>query len=273
MALELRTRVLNQKPLHAEGDFILYWMTGQRRTTHNFALDRAVQHAQKLGKPLLIFEPLRRGFKWQSVRMALFVAQGMAQNSAAIAKTNAHYFAYIEDEENAGKGLMKALAEKACVVVSDYVPGYFTHRMTRAFAKKSPVLFEQVDSNGLLPLFTLERTFTTAYSFRRYLQKELPKYVTQMPHKNPLSKKLEPFDKRVLKDVVKKWPALSDAELQDPLATVQARGFDQSVGPGIVSGGAQEGRKRMEWFLDDALSRYESDRNQPDSQLNKETSL
>jgi deoxyribodipyrimidine photo-lyase len=41
-----------------DGDYVLYWMTAFRRTTYNFALQRAVEQANELGKPLLVFEAL-----------------------------------------------------------------------------------------------------------------------------------------------------------------------------------------------------------------------
>src|SRR5687768_5268105 len=52
-----RVRRLNQAPIAADGAYVLYWMTAHRRLGWNFALQRAVEHALRLGRPLLIFEP------------------------------------------------------------------------------------------------------------------------------------------------------------------------------------------------------------------------
>jgi deoxyribodipyrimidine photo-lyase len=41
-------------PVRGNGDFVLYWMTSFRRIRYNFAMDRAVDWAVQLGKPLVI---------------------------------------------------------------------------------------------------------------------------------------------------------------------------------------------------------------------------
>ena len=41
-----------------EKDYVMYWVINFKRTSYNFALQRAVEWANKLSKPLLIFEPL-----------------------------------------------------------------------------------------------------------------------------------------------------------------------------------------------------------------------
>jgi deoxyribodipyrimidine photo-lyase len=56
--------------------------------------------------------------------------------------------AYVEPAEGAGKALLRALAEDACMVVTDD----FLPRMVASAAKQLKILLEEVDSNGLLPL-------------------------------------------------------------------------------------------------------------------------
>ncbi|MCA9660990.1 MAG: deoxyribodipyrimidine photolyase, partial [Myxococcales bacterium] len=65
---ELRLRAANDAPLRDAGDYVLYWMIAARRSSENFALDRAVALAKELSRPLVIFEPLRAGYRWASAR-------------------------------------------------------------------------------------------------------------------------------------------------------------------------------------------------------------
>ena len=44
----LRIRVLNATPVQSERDWVVYWMVAARRTRFNFALQRAVEHAQTM---------------------------------------------------------------------------------------------------------------------------------------------------------------------------------------------------------------------------------
>ena len=66
---ELRIAAANTRPVRRSGEYVLYWMIASRRTAHNFALDRAVQWAESLEKPLVILEPLRAGYRWASDRL------------------------------------------------------------------------------------------------------------------------------------------------------------------------------------------------------------
>ena len=54
----------NADPARDDGDYVLYWMTAARRTHANFALQHAIHRAHELGRPLLVFEPLRCGYEW-----------------------------------------------------------------------------------------------------------------------------------------------------------------------------------------------------------------
>lgn len=57
----LRVHDCNGAPIDPDGEYVLYWMTAARRLTWNHALDRAVDHAIELGKPLIVLEALRVG--------------------------------------------------------------------------------------------------------------------------------------------------------------------------------------------------------------------
>jgi hypothetical protein len=119
---EIRIRSANSLPVLQRKDFVLYWMTASRRTTWNFALDRAVEWAEKLRKPLVILEALRYGYPWASDRMHRFVIDGMAENACRFEGTDVLYYPYLELAPNAGKGLLAALASRACIVVTDDFP-------------------------------------------------------------------------------------------------------------------------------------------------------
>ena len=82
----LRLTNANRAAVRDDGRYVLYWMTAARRTTWNFALQRAVDWAMHLERPLVVFEPLRCGYRWACDRFHAFVVQGMADNAAACAR-------------------------------------------------------------------------------------------------------------------------------------------------------------------------------------------
>src|ERR1700749_820317 len=150
--------------------YVLYWMIAARRTMHNFALDRAIEHCRELGKPLVIFEALRCGYEWASDRMHRFVIDGMADNAAACGRAGVTYFPFVEPKAGDDRGLLEALARDACGVLTDEYPCFFLPRMVAAAGKKLRVKLETVDSCGMFPLRATDRIFATAHSFRRFLQ-------------------------------------------------------------------------------------------------------
>lgn len=257
---ELRIRRENKRPVNERGDFVLYWMIASRRTHDNFALDRAVEWANELDKPLLIFEPLRADYRWASDRIHQFVIDGMADNAASLEKSRARYYPFVARSRKDGKGLLEALAEHAAVIVTDHFPCFFLPRMVSAAAKKVEVCMESVDSNGLYPLAATEQTFKTARAFRTVLSKELPKHLHSMPREKPLlslPKEIE-VDEKVLAPILAKWPAGFDVDLSElPI--------DHTVKPVEIKGGMKAANAALKAFADWRLARY-ADRNHPDEE-------
>ena len=199
----LRIRALNDLPVRRDGEFVVYWMIANRRLEWNFSLQQAVNYAERLGKPLVILEALRCGYQWASDRLHRFELQGMADNRKAALQTGARYIAYVEPEPGSGAGMLDALAKKACVVVTDDFPCFFLPRMLSAVARRLPARLEAVDSNGLLPLRATDKVFPTAYAFRRFLQKELPGHMLDLPEPEPLTDaKLPQLDRLPREDLM-----------------------------------------------------------------------
>ncbi len=261
---EIRVTRCNEVPVHEKGNYVLYWMTAFRRTRWNFSLQHAVDWANRLAKPLLVFEALRIGYPWASDRFHRFVIDGMANNAEILKKIGVSYYPYLEPSADADKGLLAALSEKACVVVTDDFPAFFLPRMIASASKKIPVCIEKVDSNGLLPMKAAERVFAAAKFFRLFLQKELPLHLSELPEAEPLKRLKHKAPALPLKEILKRWPAASPEILSgapEPLAE-----FPLAHDVGVVDeqGGTGRASKRMKGFLDKKLSLYEENRNHPD---------
>lgn len=262
-----RVRGLNAAPLRGEGQFVLYWMTAFRRGRWNYALQRAVEWCRELKKPLVVLEPLRCGYRWASDRLHRFVLQGMADNRAHFARTPATYLPYVEPAAGAGGGLLASLAARACVVVADDYPCFFLPRMVAAAAAGLPIKLEAVDSNGLFPLRATEQTFTTAHSFRRFLQKQLPHQLADAPLDNPLARVKLPRLATLPAEIATRWPAASDKQLRGGAADLTALPIDHAVGPAAFDGGPQAAERTLRAFIDKRLANYGQGRNHPDDDV------
>jgi deoxyribodipyrimidine photo-lyase len=236
-------------------------MTSARRPRWNFALQRAVEWALKLDKPLVILEALRTDYPWASDRLHRFILDGMAYNRKAFAGKPVRYYPYVETKRGAGKGLLASLAGEACLVVTDEFPSFFLPAMVSAAARKLPVRLETVDGNGLLPLRFTDRTFPTAYVFRRLLQKTLPGHLDEFPKRDPL-RGVSLRNGSVPAEILERWPPPPVATLRGEVAELP---IDHSVPPVEYKGGADEGQKRLSRFLRAGLAAYADEANRPET--------
>lgn len=249
---DVRIQARSDEPVRADGEYVLYWMIAARRLRWNFALDRAVEWCEKLRKPLVILEALRCDFPWATERTRRFVLDGMADHAQARLPAGALYYPYADSAPGDGKGLLACLAEKAAVIVTDEFPCFFLPKMVTAAARKMPVLLEQVDSNGLLPLRAAPKEFSTAHSFRRFLQKDLPAQLLNFPMEDALAGAKLPPGKLLPKKIASRWPMFRTT----PGCNTE--------NPEQLRGGSNAARKRLQSFLRGKLDAYEENRNDPD---------
>ncbi len=239
-------------------------MTAFRRLSWNFALDSAVERARELGKPLLIFEAIRCGYRWASDRLHRFVLDGMAEHARALAGSGIGYFPYVEPLPGAGSGLLAALSARACLVVADDAPIFFLPKMLAAAAARSTVRIEAVDSNGLLPLCAADKVHLSAYSLRRFLQGELPRHLGDLPNAEPFAGEPLPRFLGLPKEIATRWPEASAEMLRGGTDALRSLPIDHSVLPvADLPGGEGAARARLERFLSRRLARYGEARNEP----------
>lgn len=261
---KIRIRAVNDAPVREDGGYVLYWMIAARRLNFNFTLDRALELCTALGKPLVILEALRAAYPWANDRLHRFVIDGMADNARTCEMHGVRYYPYVEPDTDAGKGLLQALGENACAAVTDDYPCFFLPVMVASAGKQLAVKLEAVDTNGLLPVHACERAAGRAFDFRRYLQKELPKHLEEFPRANPLGKTKLPAAAALPGQILRQWPAASEAMLSGDPAQLKSLPIDHTVQPAALGGGHTNARAVMVEFLDRKLSLYGEKRNQPE---------
>jgi deoxyribodipyrimidine photo-lyase len=149
-------------------------------------------------------------------------------------------------------------------VVTDAFPAFFLPRMVAAASKKTKVLMELVDGNGLLPMAATDRAYPTAYAFRRHLQKALPPYLTQHPRPFPLKGLRLPRLEGIPSQVQDRWPAADPDILKGGAKVLNTLPLDHRVGRVRGEGGAKAAERRLKAFVEHRLAAYDRDRNLPD---------
>jgi deoxyribodipyrimidine photo-lyase len=189
----------------------------------------------------------------------------MADTAVALDERSVTYYPFVEPNRGAGSGLLETLAKDAAVVVTDDFPTFFLPAMVEATAARVPVLLEAVDSNGLLPMAAANREFATAYSFRRYLQKNLLEHIAEIPLEDPLAETL-PGPSRLPAAITLKWPEATEDLLAGGADSLSSLPIDHSVAVAPVRGGSSAADAAMRNFLDHRLGRYRDDRNRPEAE-------
>jgi deoxyribodipyrimidine photo-lyase len=237
-------------------------MTSNRRAHFNYALEYAVEQALLYDVPLVIFEGLRTSYPWSSHRIHQFVIEGMLDQKVHFAKNKITYLPYVEPHENAGKGLLAALAERALMVVTDLFPTFFLTKKQKAFTSQNPQRrVVRVDSNGLMPLHHTERTFSRAYDYRRFVQKEMEHFILERPLKDPTSKPKLNREAVDLQHIFVKWDFPSLNSHQDIQTILKNIPFQAQVPQGHYRGGAREAKRRLSHFLKHHILNYHEKRN------------
>ena len=270
----IRVAAINTREVRPGGSWVLYWMSAARRTVDNFGLERAVSWARELKKPLVVLEAIRAGYPFACDRFHRFVIDGMADNDRALeGRTGVVYHPYVEPAPGKGKGLLGVLAAQACVVVADDFPCFFLPRALAAAALESPVRFETVDGNGLLPLRAISpgTRFTFAHQFRRFQQRTLPAHLASFPQRDPLAGPPLPALAPLPRAITDHWPRAPRDVLEAPAKLIASLPIDHRVSSLAERGGMREAEARLTRFVEARLSRYE-ERSNPDSEVASELS-
>lgn len=267
LAPSLRVRHANTKAVQAHGDYVLYWMIAARRPRWNFALDRAIAWGKALQKPLLVFEALRVDYPFASDRLHKFILAGMADNAGAFDSEPLLYFPWVERQHGEGKGLLQALAQSACVVVTDEFPCFFLPRMVEAAAQRVDVAVEAVDGNGLLPLAAAEQAYTSAFHFRRFLQRTLPEHLSALPQSRPFAGGGLPRMDALPASITRRWQPAPTNLLAASTEQLAALPIDHAVPAVTMPGGAHAAERALRSFIDRRLARYAEQRGDPDADV------
>ncbi|VTS08080.1 cryptochrome/DNA photolyase family protein [Tuwongella immobilis] len=268
-SLAARVRPANPHPIRETGDYVLYWMQLYRRLRWNHALDYAIESAANLGKPLVIYEGLKRSYPWANARLSQFMLEGMRDTARDAAQLGVTIWQFVEgspDHENNrpawfhpdGRGLVRHLAAKACLVVTDDYPMYIVPEQSLALAQKTDTAVHLVDGNSIIPLANLGDPVGAAAHMRPRIHRQ---FAEHWPH-GPIA---EPVLPAVVRQAVPApFPTWTPPE--DLPRLVQSIGVDPTV-PAVanIPGGREAGLAHLREFVRKRLTRYAEERSIPDS--------
>ncbi len=270
----VRIRTIHDRPPRPEARYVLYWMIAARRTSWNFALDRAVQWARDLEQPLVVLEALECDYPWASDRLHRFVIDGMRDNAASFARSGVTYYPYVEPEPGAGRGLLATLASDASVVVTDDSPVFFLPSIVRAASRHIETRFEAVDGCGILPMqCTGARSGVSVSVCVSTLPAARVAATPRCP--NRVGRRFVQDRCRRSRRLRRKSRTAGRLRIRRSCrarATSERCRSTTRVCPVAIAGGSTAARARLDEFLATRLDRYGEGRNHPDEDVSSRLS-
>ncbi len=255
----------NDNEPNPDGEYVLYWMQINRRFHYNFALEYAVAWANKLGKPLLVFEGLSCDYPWRTDRSHWFIMQGMEEHQQFADEHKLNYYGFLEEKAGEYPDLFSKLAEKSSLVITDEYPVFIMRERNERIPKTLNVPYITIDSNGIIPLGLSDKAPYSAYIFRKTMQKKFRQCFEEPPEENPLEKLENTARISLPESITQKYPTAKEADRYNKewLSTIDV---DHSVKPIQMDGTRKAGLERMNTFMEFDLKAYDEDRNDPDKE-------
>lgn len=242
----IRIQSYNEKNIRPHKNYVLFWMISSRRLHFNFALQHAVDWCNHLGLPLILLESLTYRFPYATHRTHHFVLEGMLEHVQELqGHASVLYCPYVERSRDTSY-TMDFFAQESALIITDNTPTKEFQYMYTQAAQRTDIRIDCVDTNGLLPLASTERIFTTARSFRTHLQKEWSQSFPIFPDKDPIQK-MNPKTTQISRELlssIQQWPIEDGRTLQQELTVHRNDALS-------LQGGRGPAQKQLERFITD----------------------
>jgi deoxyribodipyrimidine photo-lyase len=224
------------------------------RAEQNWALTAAIETANRLRLPLVVYHGLGHTYPHANDRIHRFILEGVAELGERFERRGIRYHFYLRQRPEDPNDLVYRLARRAALVITDDFPAFIIPEQTRRVADRVDVAMWAVDSNGIVPLAAIPGEQYGAYTLRPRIRRVLPDHLRAVPEpsvrKDSLGTRLDVAGTQVTPEAI------------DGL--IAGCAIDHSVHPSpIYHGGYEQARKRLQAFLAGGLRKYATARNRP----------
>jgi len=238
--------------LRAEARCVVYWMQRAVRVIDNPALDVAIEAANLLGLPVVIYFQVIPNYPNANLRHYHFLQQGLRDVELDAAERGVGFVVRRAAEQGKGPTLEGFVEEvRAALVVGDENACREPERWRKVLAGRLRVPFWTVDADVVVPSCVFDRSFVLLHHFRPHLKRALPEFLVGLESPRPLkewqsAKKLAVWDLK--KDVTEGFTKL-----------------DRTVKPvDSFTGGTHAALRRLGEFVECELKDYDEKRNHPE---------
>jgi deoxyribodipyrimidine photo-lyase len=249
LASKPRVRVRRGGPPVPDGKCVVYWMQRSQRALDNPALDSAIETANALGLPLVVYFSAIPSFPSANERHYAFMNQGFADTEEDLQERGIG-FVLRRPPNNSLEAFLNEV--RAAILIGDENPCREPERWRRVLTARLRIPFWTVDADVVVPSAIFAKRMYALHIFKPKLYRELPNYLREGSVLKPdkiwkLPHGLESFPVR--EDITQGWNKL-----------------DRTVRPvDSFTGGTRQALKRLRDFVDKQLAGYEKTRNHPET--------
>lgn len=249
LATDPRVTVRREGAPDPDGRCVVYWMQRAQRGIDNHAVDIAVQVANLLGMPLVVYFAAISNFPHANLRHYAFLNQGLPDIEEDLAARNIAFVMRRAPHESHEQLLTDV---QAALLIGDENPMREPERWRKEFAARLRIPFWTVDSDVIVPSKLIEKAQYGAYTIRPRINRLLPDFLH--PYANTQAK------------YAWKRPRNFHADSVKEDITHGWKDFDRSVLPvDAWQGGTHAALKRLALFASRMLESYEAQRNRPET--------
>ncbi len=229
------------------GDFVVYWMQRAQRVEYNHALEYAVERANELDKPLLVFLGITDEFKDANLRHYRFMLEGLKETKDQLEERG---IKLVIKHEHPRDGVVK-LEEKTSLVVVDKAYLDFLREWRDEVADELNIPLIEVETDLIVPVEEASsKEEYAARTIRPKIEDVLDKYMKEVEERELANPSLElDFDSFEIDDLS---TALSKLDIDESVEAVES-----------YKGGTSEAKKHLEEFLEHKLGGYGEYSNDP----------
>ncbi len=247
LANNSRVTVRHAGPPDPAGTCVVYWMQRAQRGLDNPALDVAVEVANTLAKPAVVFFAPVPFYPHANLRHCQFLAEGIPDIAESLKKRNLGFVLRRFPEHS----LVRFCEEiKPALVVGDENPMREPESWRRSASKKLSVPLWTVDADVIVPSRLLQKAQYAAHIIKTRLQAQLGHFMVapkNLKAKVAWEKPLGLLSLNPEIDITQGWP------------------LDRSVGPvSGFRGGTKEALHLLKSFIRHGLQGYGTRRNRPE---------
>ncbi len=230
-----------------EKEFVLYWMQRAQRSEFNHALEYALEKANELGIPLLVFFGITDDFEEGNLRHYRFMLEGLKKTKKELEDRE---IKLVKKHEHPREGVVK-LAEEASLLVVDKAYLDFLREWREEVAEKIDIPMIEVETDLIVPVEEAScKEEYAARTIRPKIEGELDKYMKEVQERKLENSSLElDFNSFDIQDLEK---ALSKLDIDESVNPVES-----------YKGGVREAKKYLDEFIEHRLGGYADHSNDP----------